>query len=126
MNKANKKAFELFLKEFEQINKDQKTNKKLVPYIIAGHPGCTIEDMQLLKEYCDKNKIFVELTQVFTPTPGTMSTAMYYTAENPITHEKVYVPRTFREKKDQKNVLFVSCNRQDKIKEERQEDDENG
>ncbi|MBI5392399.1 DUF3362 domain-containing protein, partial [Candidatus Woesearchaeota archaeon] len=106
MNKANKNAFELFLKEFEKVNKEQKTNKKLVPYIVAAHPGCTMEDMQLLKEYCDRNKIFIELTQVFTPTPGTISTAMYYTAENPITREKVYVPRTFREKKDQKNILF--------------------
>jgi len=50
--------------------------------------------------------MYVNLTQVFTPTPGTVATAMYYTEENPLTKEKVYVPRTFREKKDQKNILL--------------------
>ncbi len=106
MNKATKSKFEEFLKEFDQVNKEQGTNKRLVPYMVAAHPGCTKEDMQELKNYCDQNNIFIELTQVFTPTPGTVSTAMYYTGENPITQEKVYVPRSFREKKDQKNILF--------------------
>ncbi|MDP2672475.1 MAG: DUF3362 domain-containing protein, partial [Nanoarchaeota archaeon] len=49
---------------------------------------------------------YVNLTQVFTPTPGTASTSMYYTEENPLTKEKIYVPRAFREKKDQKNILL--------------------
>ena len=106
MNKSQKKDFDAFLLEFEKVNKEQHTNKRLVPYFVAGHPGSTMKDMELLKEYCEKNKIFIELTQVFTPTPGTISTAMYYTGENPITNEKVYVPRTFREKKDQKNILL--------------------
>ncbi|HIH13219.1 TPA: DUF3362 domain-containing protein [Candidatus Woesearchaeota archaeon] len=62
--------------------------------------------MEILKKYCREKDIYVNLTQVFTPTPGTAATAMYYTAENPLTREKVYVPRTFREKKDQKNILL--------------------
>lgn len=106
MNKANKQAFDQFLKEFEKVNKEQHTHKRLVPYFVTAHPGCTKKDMMLLREYCKKNNIFIELTQVFTPTPGTVSTAMYYSSENPITREKVYVPRTFREKKDQKNILL--------------------
>ena len=62
--------------------------------------------MEETKKFCDEHGIFVNLTQVFTPTPGTLSTSIYYTGENPMTKEKVYVPRAFREKKDQKNVLF--------------------
>ncbi|MBI3032576.1 YgiQ family radical SAM protein [Candidatus Woesearchaeota archaeon] len=110
MNKSNKKAFDEFLKEYELINREQHTHKKLVPYFVAAHPGCTEEDMKALKEYCKKNNIFIELTQVFTPTPGTVSTAMYYSGENPISREKVHVPRTFREKKDQKNILLTISN----------------
>ncbi|TAL55459.1 MAG: YgiQ family radical SAM protein [Nanoarchaeota archaeon] len=106
MNKANRAAFEEFLKEYEQVNKEQGTSKNLVPYIVAAHPGSTIEDMKEFKDFCIDNGIFINLTQVFTPTPGTLSTAMYYTGENPMTKEEVYVPRTFREKKDQKAVMF--------------------
>ena len=101
MNKSDKKSFEKFLKLYRKT-----TNNKLIPYFIAAHPGSRMEDMEELRRYCDKNKFYVNLTQVFTPTPGTMSTAIYYTEENPLTNEKVYVARSFREKKDQKNVLF--------------------
>jgi len=106
MNKADPQAFKEFLKLYKQVNKEQKSNKHLVPYFVAAHPGTTMQDMEILKEFCDEQDIFVNLTQVFTPTPGTVATAMYYTGENPLTKEKVYVPRTFREKKDQKNVLL--------------------
>ncbi|MBI5797685.1 DUF3362 domain-containing protein [Candidatus Woesearchaeota archaeon] len=106
MNKSNPGAFQEFLAFYKQVSKEQKSNKHLVPYFIAAHPGTTKEDMQDLKEFCNVNDLYVNLTQVFTPTPGTAATAMYYTEENPLTKEKVYVPRTFREKKDQKNILL--------------------
>lgn len=106
MNKSTASAFKEFLKEFKKVNQEQKTSKNLVPYFIAAHPGSTMKDMELAKKFCNENDIYVNLTQVFTPTPGTLSTAMYCTGENPMTKEKVHVPRKFREKKDQKNVLL--------------------
>ena len=106
MNKSTALEFKKFLEEYKKINKEQKTDKNLVPYFVAAHPGSTKEDMQETKKFCRENNLFVNLTQVFTPTPGTLSTAMYYTGENPITREKIHVPRTFREKKDQKNILL--------------------
>ncbi len=106
MNKSTASAFKEFLKEYEKVNKEQGTKKNLVPYFIAAHPGSTMKDMEETKKFCRDNDIYVNLTQVFTPTPGTISTSTYYTGENPMTREKVYVPRTFREKKDQKNVLL--------------------
>jgi len=106
MNKSNKKAFVEFLEEYKLINKEQGTNKNLVPYFVVAHPGSTMEDMKELRKFSEDNNLFVNLTQVFTPTPGTISTAMYYTGENPITKEKVHVPRTFREKKDQKRIMM--------------------
>src|SRR3990167_9145437 len=106
MNKATASAFMEFLEEYKKVNKEQKTSKNLVPYFIAAHPGSTIKDMEETKKLCKENDLFVNLTQVFTPTPGTLSSAIYYTGENPVTREKVYIPRTFREKKDQKNILL--------------------
>src|SRR3989338_2507743 len=106
MNKSNKKAFVEFLEEYKLINKEQGTNKNLVPYFVVAHPGSTMESMKELRKFSEENGLFVNLTQVFTPTPGTISTAMYYTGENPITKEKVHVPRTFREKKDQKRIMM--------------------
>ncbi len=106
MNKATKKEFEEFLAEYKTVNKEQGTNKNLVPYFVAAHPGSTVDDMKVLRQFCEEKDLYVNLTQVFTPTPGTVSTAMYYTGENPITREKVHVPRAFREKKDQKNILL--------------------
>ncbi|PIN80320.1 YgiQ family radical SAM protein [Candidatus Woesearchaeota archaeon CG10_big_fil_rev_8_21_14_0_10_34_8] len=110
MNKATRKEFEEFLKEYKKINDEQKTRKNLVPYFIAAYPSCTEEDMKMLKEYCKKHNIYVNLTQIFTPTPGTVATTMYYTEENPITKEKLHVPRTFRERKNQKNILMDAKN----------------
>jgi len=107
MNKADGNAFKEFLKEFRAVNKEQGTDKRLVPYFVAAHPGSTMRDMEVLRKFCKEEDIFINLTQVFTPTPGTMSTAMYYTGKDPVTKKEVYVPRTFREKKDQKNLLFA-------------------
>ena len=108
MNKATKHAFVEFLQEYELVNKEQGTHKNLVPYFVAAHPGCTVEDMKELRKFCDDEKLFVNLTQVFTPTPGTLSTAMYYTGEDTFTKEKVYVARTFHERKLQKNMLLAA------------------
>lgn len=102
MNKSDAKTFVEFLYFYKSLN----PRTPLVPYFIAAHPGSTMKDMESLKEFCEKYNLKVNLTQIFTPTPGTLSTCMYYTGENPLTKEKVYVPRTFREKKDQKNILF--------------------
>ena len=79
MNKSTGAAFKEFLLEYKKVNEEQKTNKNLVPYFVAAHPGSTIKDMEDTKKFCKDNKLFVNLTQVFTPTPGTLSTAMYYT-----------------------------------------------
>lgn len=107
MNKATQTEFLEFLEEFELVNLEQGTKKRLVPYFVAGHPGCSISDMEILRKFCDEKRIYVNLTQVFTPTPGTASTAAYLTGKDTFTKEEVHVARGFREKKDQKNILLI-------------------
>jgi len=115
MRKADKKAFEEFLVEFAAVNQEQQTHKRLVPYFVVAHPGCSMEEMEELGRFCVEHGLFVNLTQIFTPTPGTLSTATYYTGENPLTRKPVYVPRSFREKKDQKNLLLGASKENDEL-----------
>lgn len=95
--------FEAFKRMFEKINKPLKQYLKY--YIMTGHPGSTMEEVVLLEKKLKQLKN-TESIQLFTPTPMTVSTCMYYTSMNPFTLEKVYVPYTYHEKKIQKNTLY--------------------
>lgn len=104
MNKDNSRFAE-FKRLFERYNKDLKQDLKY--YFITGHPGSEMDDVILLRDELKKlSKHNVESIQLFTPTPMTLSTCMYYTGYNPFTMEKVYVPYTYNEKKKQKNILY--------------------
>jgi uncharacterized radical SAM protein YgiQ len=105
MNKEDNKSFEKFKKIFEKHNKPLK--QYLNYYFMTGHPGSTIEDAQELAIYL-KRLGNVESVQLFTPTPMTISTCMYYTGLDPYTLKKVHVPYTYNEKKMQKRVLGIS------------------
>jgi uncharacterized radical SAM protein YgiQ len=99
MNKPNLK-FDEFREMFEKME----TGKKLKYYFMVGHPGCNIEENKILKQKI-KSLGSREFTQIFTPTPMTVSTCMYWTGINPFTMEKVYVPYSYNEKKKQKNMI---------------------
>ena len=77
----------------------------VITYFIAAHPGCTLKDMAELTDFMVQHKMFIKQTQVFTPTPMTISTAMYWTEMNPFTNEKIYVAKTFNEKKLQNALM---------------------
>ena len=74
-------------------------------YFMTAHPGSTQKEAELLSKFIKTLKN-AERVQVFTPTPMTTSTCMYYTGLDPKTKKKVYVPYTYSEKKKQKRVLF--------------------
>ncbi len=96
-----------FREEF--LNESAKAGLKqyLTYYFIAAHPGCDYQDMENLKEYVKKElKIKPEQVQVFTPTPSTYSTLMYYTGLNPFTMKGIFVEKDSLRKEDQKLVLF--------------------
>ncbi len=71
---------------------------------MSGHPGCTVEDMIELAEYLRDRHMYTEQVQDFTPTPMTVSTAMYYTGLDPFTLKPVHVPKG-REKRIQRAIL---------------------
>jgi uncharacterized radical SAM protein YgiQ len=95
-----------FKERFETANKKAGKRQFLTYYFIAAHPGCVDDDMRQLKKFAhSKLCLTPEQVQVFTPTPSTWSTAMYYTGINPASNKEIPVARTFRERHEQKEIL---------------------
>lgn len=104
MHKPPVQVFEAFRKRFGAVSKDLGKKQYILPYLMSGHPGSTIEDMIELAEYIRDHHMYTEQVQDFTPTPMTISTAMYYTGFDPLTMKPVHVPKG-REKRIQRAIL---------------------
>lgn len=101
MGKPTAKVYTAFAERFARHN----TRQYLVPYFMSSHPGCTVDDAVELAAYMHTHHIHPEQVQDFYPTPGTISTAMFYTGIHPLTGESVFVPRSAAEKKLQRTLL---------------------
>ena len=129
MGKPPHEVFEAFIKRYEATNKRLGIRQYVVPYLMSSHPGSTLKDAVALAEYLRDTGHRVEQVQDFYPTPGTISTAMYYTGLDPRTMQKVFIPRAYEDKamqrallqfKDPKNYPLVRralrlCGREDLI-----------
>ena len=105
MGKPKVEVYNSFVKEFEKINHELGLRQYIVPYLMSSHPGSTLKDAIKLAEYIRDMGYIPEQVQDFYPTPGTVSTTMYYTGLNPLTMEKVYVPRNPHEKAMQRALI---------------------
>ena len=108
MGKPGVKEYEKFCKKFYDVNREIKKEQYLVPYLMSSHPGSTLRDAIALAVYLKRNNIRPEQVQDFYPTPGTLSTAMFYSGYDPRTQKEVYVPRTPHEKAMQRALLQSS------------------
>jgi uncharacterized radical SAM protein YgiQ len=98
-------TYDRFVEKYREINKQLGKNQFIIPYFIAGHPGCTLKDAVKLAEYVRDMGYYVEQVQDFTPTPSTLSTCMYHTGYNPFTGQDVYVPKSVEERRMQRALL---------------------
>lgn len=105
MGKPNRKVFDAFCKKYTEINRKLGKEQYVVPYLMSSHPGSELKDAIELAEYLRDIHYTPEQVQDFYPTPGTMSTCMFYTGLDPRTMEKVYVPKSYEEKKMQRALL---------------------
>ncbi len=105
MGKPHIEAYKKFQEKFYTITKKVKKEQYLVPYLMSSHPGSTIKEAVDLALFLKGLKIRPEQVQDFYPTPGTISTCMYYTGLDPYTMEKVYVAKTREEKSAQRALL---------------------
>ncbi|MBB6482642.1 YgiQ family radical SAM protein [Spirochaeta isovalerica] len=105
MGKPGKDVFDRFRKRFGEINEEVGKKQFLVPYLISSHPGSTLDDAVELAEYLRDSGLRADQVQDFIPTPGTLSTAMFYSGYNPLTMKKVHVVDNPREKAMQRALL---------------------
>jgi uncharacterized radical SAM protein YgiQ len=106
MRKPGRKSFELFSARFRDESDRCGKRQFIVPYLISGHPGCTLADMFELALLLKKMGIQVEQVQDFTPTPGTIATCMFYSGLDPMSGKRVYTATSDREKGLQKSLLL--------------------
>jgi len=105
MGKPSIKIYNQFVKKFYDESKKQNKEQYIVPYFISSHPGSQLKDSIELAEYIRDMGYIPEQVQDFYPTPGTLSTCMYYTGINPLNGEVVYVPRDFEERRMQRALM---------------------
>ena len=105
MGKPAGDVYERFVKKYYDINKRLGMEQYLVPYLMSSHPGSDLDAAIELAEYLRDIHHMPEQVQDFYPTPGTLSTAMYYTEKDPRTGEAVYVPKSPHEKAMQRALM---------------------
>ncbi|MDD6269410.1 MAG: YgiQ family radical SAM protein [Oscillospiraceae bacterium] len=105
MGKPHIETYNRFQKRFYEITKSIGKEQYLVPYLMSSHPGSTLKEAISLALYLRDHNIHPEQVQDFYPTPGTISTCMYYTELDPYTMEPVYVPKTPKDKAMQRALL---------------------
>lgn len=105
MGKPHIEAYIAFSKRYFQYTGEVNKEQYLVPYLMSSHPGSTLDDAIELALFLKKNHIRPEQVQDFYPTPGTISTCMFYTGLDPYTMEEVYVARSEHDKALQRALL---------------------
>ena len=83
MRKPSFSVLEEFVRLFHGLNRGMKRKIGLAPYLIVGHPGETFKDVVEMKKKLRSLNLKVTEVQIFTPTPGTLATAMYWAERSP-------------------------------------------
>ncbi|HBE9437624.1 radical SAM protein [Clostridioides difficile] len=105
MQKPAGKTYDKFRQKFFAINEELGKKQYLIPYLMSSHPGSTLNSAIELAEYLRDTHYQPEQVQDFYPTPGTLSTTMFYTGVDPLTMKPVYVPKSKRDKAMQRALL---------------------
>lgn len=105
MKKPGKNVYLRFMRLFDKKNKEIGLPQYLVPYFISSHPGCSLENAVELAEFLRDIKHHPQQVQDFIPTPGSASTAMYYSGVDPDTGRKVFTAHNPHEKAMQRALM---------------------
>ena len=105
MGKPRIGVYERFLDKYRRLNQRYEKEQFAVPYLMSSHPGCTLSDAVELAEYLNRQGRQPEQVQDFYPTPGTLSTCMYYTGLDPRTMQPLSVARAPEDKRMQRALL---------------------
>jgi len=106
MGKPGTESLLAFKDLFYELTRKAGKEQYLTYYLIAAHPGCTARDMKKLATFVRQELgIQPEQVQIFTPTPSTYSSLMYYTEMDPFTRKKIFVEKRAAGKYRQKSLV---------------------
>ena len=105
MGKPASALYDRFVAKYMQLNRNLGKEQYIVPYFMSSHPGSDLDAAVELAEYLKRTGQRPEQVQDFYPTPGTLSTCMYYTGFDPRTGERIYVPKSASEKAMQRALM---------------------
>ncbi len=106
MGKPGTESLVKFRNRFQQLNKKAGKKQFLTYYMIAAHPGCDDNDMRKMKGFVSSElRISPEQVQIFTPTPSTYSSVMYWTEMDPWTLEPMFIEKDPNRKRKQKDII---------------------
>jgi uncharacterized radical SAM protein YgiQ len=95
-----------FKEAFDRLSRDAGKEQYLTYYLIAAYPGCSDREMKQLKEFATRKlHIAPEQVQVFTPTPSTYGSVMYYTEMDPFSGKPIFVEKNLQRKTKQKELV---------------------
>ncbi|OIP21838.1 YgiQ family radical SAM protein [bacterium CG2_30_54_10] len=77
MRKGPNSNFENFIEDFRRATREIGKELYLVPYFMTAFPGAGDAD-ELIAEFVKQHHLAHEQIQEFTPTPGTLASAMYH------------------------------------------------
>ena len=105
MGKSNRAVYLEFVRRFRRVNEKLGKKQYLVPYFMSSHPGAELSDAIELAEFLRDMGYHPQQVQDFIPTPGTLSTCMWYTGLHPLTGEPVYSAKRPEEKRMQRALM---------------------
>ena len=99
MRKPPAELFLVFKEKFEKLARLQGKERYVIGYFIVAHPGESEKENDYLKRFIQKKLGYKpQQVQIFTPSPGTLSTAMYYSGIDPLTNEEVFVEKSLKKR----------------------------
>ncbi|MBQ8399081.1 MAG: YgiQ family radical SAM protein, partial [Clostridia bacterium] len=105
MGKPPVQVYDRFKKRYFELTKAVGKEQYLVPYLMSSHPGSTLADAVELALYLKRSGYSPEQVQDYYPTPGTVSTCMYYTGLDPLTMKQVEITDDYQQKRLQRALL---------------------
>ena len=106
MRKPDGRVFREFSRIFERENSQTGKEQYLIPYFIAGFPGCTEDEMNFVEEFLLKRKWNLQQVQSFIPLPMTPACAMYYSGLDYLTEKPIKIVKNIQSRLKQKEQLL--------------------
>ena len=105
MRKGSLDRYREFMALYAEQNRKLGKRQYLVPYFMTSHPGAGLDEAIELALFAAELPFCPEQVQDFIPTPGSLSTCMWYAGIDPLTGESVHSARTDAERRVQRALL---------------------